>query len=185
MMTNLPISFRPWNSSIIFLFFIAIATSLLGIFYLIYCYIHQETLLLVGALIITLIGITNCGWIGLFLLGKIVVSNDKLIIEHAAKLSNNENAEVQIWQWGTRHIDVSWEDIVTIKSSSGFWKFVLRNGNVYAFPVGWCDKKFYIAIAQKKTIHRYGVSSMEEYYQLQKEDKLRRPKELLSSRPSD
>lgn len=135
---NLPISFRPWNSTIIFLFSIAIATSLLGISYLIYCYIHQETLLFVGALFITLIGIADCGWIGSFLSGGIIISKDRIIIDHAARLLNKENAGVQIWQWGIHHVNVSWDDIIIIKSSSGFWKFRLRNGELYAFPVGWC-----------------------------------------------
>lgn len=153
-MQNTSVPFRPCDCTIIFLFIISSSCIPLGIFYMIYCYDNLDILLFVGALFITLIGIADCGWIGSFLSGGIIISKDRIIIDHAARLLNKENAGVQIWQWGIHHVNVSWDDIIIIKSSSGFWKFRLRNGELYAFPVGWCKNNLSKKLLSCKRIQK-------------------------------
>ena len=95
--------------------------------------------------------IVGC-WSGSFLCARITISKERLIMEHAAKMSNKDQQEVKIMQLGRHHVDVRWEEIRELRANVSFMKIVLRNNECYMFPIGWCKDAATFAVERHKPI---------------------------------
>lgn len=91
-------------------------------------------------------------WSGSFLRARITISKERLIIEHAAKMSNKDQQEVKVMQLGRHHLDVSWEEIRELRANVNFMKIILCNDECYMFPIGWCREAARFAVEHHKPI---------------------------------
>ena len=91
-------------------------------------------------------------WTGSYLGGRITISKDRLIVDHAAKMPKENNKHIHLWQLGRHHIDVSWYEIRELRADINHMKIILHNDEVYSFPIGWCKDKARDEIARYKPI---------------------------------
>ncbi len=98
--------------------------------------------------------IVGC-WSGSFLCARITISKERLIIEHAAKMSNKDQHEVKVMQLGRHHVDVSWEEIRELRANVNFMKIILCNDECYMFPIGWCREAARFAVEHHKPINAW------------------------------
>lgn len=91
-------------------------------------------------------------WTGSYLGGRITISKDRLIVDHAAKMPKENNKHIHFWQLGRHHIDVSWYEIRELRADINHMKIILHNDEVYSFPIGWCKDKARDEVARYKRI---------------------------------
>ena len=165
---DVPVSFRPGASW--FGFLVGVGGMLFGIFGLYYFKLFRAlyliitgeveiTLKLIGAslmvygtlIFLTVFGILWSCWTGAFLGARITISKERLVIDHAVKL-NKKYKHMHLWQFGCHHLDVRWEEIHELKANINQMNIILKNGECYMFPIGWCLEKARAAVRRHKQI---------------------------------
>jgi len=96
--------------------------------------------------------ITVGPWVVSFLGARIIISKERLVIDHAAKMSNKDQHDVKVMQLGRYHLDLRWEDISELRANINYMKIILHNDECYMFPIGWCKEEARAAIARHKQI---------------------------------
>ena len=145
-----PRSYRPGAAWFGFIMAIGnLACGLLSIWYSIdtYTYIY-----ILSGLFGICFGILIGCWTGSYLCGRITISKDRLIVDHAAKMPKENNKHIHFWQLGRHHIDVSWYEIRELRADINHMKIILHNDEVYSFPIGWCKDKARDEVARYKRI---------------------------------
>lgn len=145
------VSYRPWYVAL-FLFLVAIG-DLIGGLFIIWWIITDSFnfLFLICSIIVIIIGIILGCWSGSFLCARISISQERVIIDYAAKMPNRES-KIHLRHQGRYHIDVCWNDIKELRRNQNFMQIVLYNGDCYMFPIGWCKEKAGATIARYKAI---------------------------------
>ena len=152
-----PTSYRPWGAAL-FLFLIGIGNIVFGI-YFIWCIIYDYNYILYSNVIVLsiLVFVIVCGiaigcWSGSYLGARITISDERLIIEHAARMPNKLNGKIHLWQLGIHHLDLQWEKIKELRADINYMQIVLHNGDLYMFPIGWCKDAATFAVEHHKPI---------------------------------
>jgi hypothetical protein len=146
-----PRSYRPGAAW--FGFIMAIGMIVSGLYFLWYSLYNMMGYIYVSVTLFeTCFGTLYGCWTGSYLGGRITISKDRLIVDHAAKMPKENNRHIHFWQLGRHHIDVSWYEIRELRADINHMKIILHNDEVYSFPIGWCKDKARDELARYKRI---------------------------------
>lgn len=150
-----PKSYRPWGVAL-FLFIGGLWGVSVGPYVFVLTinspFSYKWFILLGLSLFITISGILTGCWSGSFLGARITIAKERLVIDYAAKMSNNEDAKIHLWQLGRHHLDLRWEKIRELRADRNFMQIVLYNDERYMFPIGWCKEDARFAVERHKKI---------------------------------
>lgn len=147
-----PAVFRPWIIAL-FVFLSGIGGVAMGIVFFFMFFQGErfaafETIMVIFFFLCCIL--VSC-WSGSLLCAKITISEERMVLEHAIKMSK-EDGPIGMYNLGRHHLDVRWDDIRELRGDINFLKIILRNGETYVFPLGWCKTKAAALVTHHKKI---------------------------------